>query len=59
MSDATPAPRWPLAVARKIAERIVAELRTYCEQIEIAGSIRRGREHVGYIYLVLLPREGE
>jgi len=59
MSDATPAPRWPLASARKIAERIVAELRPFCEQIEIAGSIRRARPEVGDIDLVILPREGE
>lgn len=59
MSDATPTPRWPLATARKIAERIREELAPFCEKIEIAGSIRRAREHVGDIDIVLLPREGE
>jgi DNA polymerase (family 10) len=54
---AIPAGRWPLAMARSLAERIVAELGPYCEQIEIAGSIRRGRGHVGDIDLVALPRD--
>lgn len=57
--SAAEAPRWPLAMARKIAERIRDELAPYCSRIEIAGSIRRGRPEVGDIDLVLLPREGE
>jgi DNA polymerase/3'-5' exonuclease PolX len=59
MSEPAHTPRWPLASARKVAERIREELRPYCTRIEIAGSIRRARPEVGDIDLVLLPREGE
>ena len=52
-------PRWPLALARKIAESIRGELAPFAEKIEIAGSIRRARPEVGDIDLVILPREGE
>jgi DNA polymerase (family 10) len=50
--------RIPLASARRIAERIAEALSTYCERIEIAGSIRRQRPDCGDIDLVCLPRVG-
>lgn len=46
-----------LAAAQLLAEKIVAELSPYCEQIEIAGSIRRRRPEVNDIDLVVLPRD--
>lgn len=46
----------PLAFARAIAERIVAELAPHCDRIEIAGSIRRRAEHVKDIEIVAIPR---
>jgi DNA polymerase (family 10) len=38
-----------------IAQQIVNKLEPYCERIEIAGSLRRGREMIGDIELVALP----
>jgi DNA polymerase (family 10) len=48
----------PLANARKLAERIVAEITPFCERIDIAGSIRRARPEVGDIDIVCLPLPG-
>lgn len=45
-----------LALATKLAERIKAELAPMCEQIEIAGSVRRLRPECGDVDLVLLPK---
>lgn len=47
-----------LAAAQRLAEKIAAELATYCALIAIAGSIRRRRETVGDIDLVCLPKVG-
>jgi DNA polymerase (family X) len=58
MSTAATSTGWPLASAEKVATRIRTELLDYCERIEIAGSIRRQRPHVGDLDLVLLTREG-
>jgi len=46
----------PLAEALAVAEEIKAKLASHCEQIEIAGSIRRRREMVGDIELVAVPK---
>jgi DNA polymerase/3'-5' exonuclease PolX len=41
--------------AKEIAAGIVAQLAPYCERIEIAGSIRRGRPEVHDIDIVCIP----
>ena len=48
-----------LALALRIAQTIQERLAPHCEQIAIAGSIRRARPVVGDIDLVLLPRPGQ
>lgn len=51
--------RWPLDEARAVAVEIVTALRSHCERIEVAGSIRRRRETVGDIEIVYVSRVGE
>jgi len=48
-----------LARAEDIALKIISEVIDFCEKIEIAGSIRRERNIVNDIDLVLLPKPGE
>jgi DNA polymerase/3'-5' exonuclease PolX len=47
-----------LSKAEQLATRIMAELTDYCTRITIAGSIRRRREHVKDIDIVLIPKNG-
>lgn len=49
-------PKRPLPIVLPIAQKLVDSLRPYCERIEIAGSIRRGRTEVGDIELVAIPK---
>src|SRR5438876_12139133 len=49
----------PLAQAERLAAKIVTELNTFCERIEIAGSIRRRRPVVNDIDIVALPMPGQ
>ena len=49
--------RFPLAVARVVAEKIALELAPACERVEIAGSIRRRKEQVGDIEILYIPRQ--
>jgi len=48
--------RLPLAEARAAALDVVSLLAPACEQIEVAGSIRRGAETAGDIEIVATPR---
>jgi len=47
----------PLERAREIAIDLVNELRPYCERIEIAGSVRRGKAEVGDIEICAIPKD--
>jgi DNA polymerase (family 10) len=49
----------PLAKAEKAAAQIIAALKPFCAQIEIAGSIRRRKQIVGDIDIVALPIDGQ
>ena len=51
--------RMPLGKAEAVAERIVDALKPFCDQIEVAGSIRRRCQDVGDIDLVILPKAGQ
>jgi activating signal cointegrator 1 len=46
----------PLETARKVAEKLLKVLEPHCEQIAIAGSIRRNKPEVGDIELVAIPK---
>lgn len=48
--------RWPITEALPVAEALRDTLAPACERIEIAGSIRRGREDVGDIELLCVPK---
>lgn len=48
-----------LGKARRFAEQVVSELGPMCDRIEIAGSIRRRKQEVGDIDLVILPKPGQ
>lgn len=50
--------RLKLAPARALAEKIVNELAPACQNIEVAGSVRRGLAEVGDIDIVALPHAG-
>lgn len=48
-----------LIPTRKLAEKILVELMPFCERAEVAGSIRRARDWVNDIDLVLQPKAGK
>lgn len=48
-----------LSSAWSLAAHIKAELVPFCDQIEVAGSIRRAREHPNDIDIVVLPKAGQ
>ena len=48
--------RWPLAYATRVAGELKALLAPACERIEEAGSVRRRRETVKDIELVVIPK---
>lgn len=48
--------KFPLAVAERLANKIVAEISPFCERCEVAGSIRRHKPEVKDIEVVAIPR---
>ncbi len=48
--------KYPLATARRYAQRVVDLLAPHCEQIAIAGSIRRNKPEVKDIEVVCIPK---
>ena len=44
-----------LSKARDIADQVIERLRPHCERVQIAGSIRRGKERVKDIEIVASP----
>ena len=59
MKTATKKQTMPLAYAQRVAGRVVELLAPYCERIEIAGSIRRERPHIGDVEIVCIPQTVE
>jgi DNA polymerase/3'-5' exonuclease PolX len=56
MSDKS---RWPASIARSVANELIAELQPRCEQLCIAGSLRRRKPEVGDIEILYVPRMGQ
>jgi DNA polymerase/3'-5' exonuclease PolX len=50
--------RWSATIARRVADELVEALTPRCEQICIAGSLRRGKSEVGDIEILYVPRRG-
>jgi len=48
--------RIPYARAKEIADAIVKQLEPHCDQIAIAGSVRRKKQTVGDIEIVAIPK---
>lgn len=46
----------PLSDAQKIANGVATALATYCERVEIAGSVRRQKAEVGDIEICAIPK---
>lgn len=42
--------------AKFLADKVCSVLQPFCEKIEVAGSVRRGRSEVGDVDLVALPK---
>lgn len=53
MSDT---PKRPYDVMWPIARDLVERLRPFCQRIEIAGSLRRGKAEIGDIEIVAIPK---
>lgn len=47
--------RYPYTEASEIALRVLEELKPHCTRIEIAGSLRRKKNEVGDIEIVIIP----
>lgn len=48
--------RFPRDVAMRVAAELCRELQPACERLVVAGSLRRGRESVGDIEILYVPR---
>lgn len=48
--------KFPLSEALAVADSLVERLGEHCQRIEIAGSIRRRKQEIGDIELVVIPR---
>ncbi len=46
----------PISKAKHLAEKLIKAISDVCERAEIAGSIRRGKNYVGDIEIVVIPK---
>jgi DNA polymerase/3'-5' exonuclease PolX len=51
--------RWPAQQAMAVAAELMERLQARCERIVVAGSLRRGKQFVGDVELLFIPRMGE
>lgn len=58
MSETTTKSAIPLQDAVKLANDLRVELLPYCERVWTAGSVRRRKEFVGDVELVVIPKRG-
>ena len=48
--------KFPLAVARKVGDRLIEALAPACSRLAVAGSIRREKAEVGDVEIVYIPK---
>lgn len=48
--------KWPRGLGRAVALELIERLEPYCQRIEVAGSIRRGKPMVGDVELLFVPK---
>jgi len=47
-----------LEEAKEVTKELVNELKPYCKRLKVVGSIRREKEEIGDIDIVIIPEEG-
>lgn len=48
--------KWPRALALDVGVQLVSELLPFCNRIEVAGSLRRGKAQVGDVEVLYIPK---
>ena len=49
---------FPRAVAIQVARELCEALKPHCERLIVAGSLRRGKQEVGDVEILYIPKRG-